>query len=394
MGKLSVVVGGQYGSEAKGAVAAWLTKNSPYGNVTVVRVAGPNAGHTAYDGQGRAWALRQIPVGMVSNLDARGVIGDGSEIDLPVLLDEILALENAGIPILPRLAISPLATFLTEAHHHREQDLGMHKAIGSTAKGIGAARADRIMRVAKTYHTMGCLIPEFYQLHYPDRWREDQLNPDFVDLLYRLSLAFSWSVTGAYLADALDGHVIIEGTQGYGLGLHRIDYPRVTSSDTRAIDFLAMAGLNPWHHKVTDFEVWVVVRAYPIRVAGDSGPLYKETTWSELGLAEELTTVTKKVRRVGLWDQSLFDAAVIGNGGSSHVRVAYSMADQETPALAGVHGVYDDELKDKLTKPQRLALEEIRTKTRGLAHYIGTGPNSQIWTPQSIRRRSHAGWAI
>ena len=66
MGKLQVIVGGQAGSEAKGHVAAQLASPelTPEG-LAAVRVAGPNAGHSAVDATGRKWALRQIPVAAV-----------------------------------------------------------------------------------------------------------------------------------------------------------------------------------------------------------------------------------------------------------------------------------------------------------------------------------------
>jgi adenylosuccinate synthase len=36
----------------------------------------------------------------------------------------------------------------------------------------------------------------------------------------------------------------------------------------------------------------------------------KETTWEALGVAPEITTVTKKVRRVSEWDDEVFEKAV------------------------------------------------------------------------------------
>jgi adenylosuccinate synthase len=378
MGKLTVVVGGQYGSEAKGAVTAWLARLNKDEPTSVVRVAGPNAGHTAYDATGKAWALRQVPVGLVSNLEAVGVIADGSEVDLPVLLDEIDQLERGGIPVRQRLAISRHATLLTDEHRNRETGDGIAKRIGSTGKGIGAARADRIMRTADTYNTVkakGLTMEEFCRENYAD--------PGFRDLLDKLKIDFddlfvSGSISEYLREIAVMGfHIIIEGTQGYGLGLHRPEYPQVTSSDTRAIDFCAMAGINPWDPGVDEFEVYVVVRAFPIRVAGNSGPLKDETTWEELGLPEERTTVTKKVRRVGGWDQVLFDQAVAANGGPRRVRVAYTMADQEVAALAGLQGNAND-LMSTMTQEQVGAIGKIIEKTRGLVTYVGTGPNSQI----------------
>jgi adenylosuccinate synthase len=137
-----------------------------------------------------------------------------------------------------------------------------------------------------------------------------------------------------------NGKVLIEGTQGYGLGLHTRFYPQTTSSDCRAIDFLAMAGINPWDvHMNSSFglglRVWVVARVYPIRVAGNSGPLRGEMSWDALGLPEERTTVTQKVRRVGLFDPDLLAEAVRANGGSPVVKVALTMVDQMFPECAG-----------------------------------------------------------
>lgn len=370
MGKLSVVVGGQYGSEAKGTVTAFLARTSQ-GPTVVVRVAGPNAGHTAYDPEGRAWALRQIPVGMVVNPDVVGVIADGSEIDVPVLVSEIIALEEAGINILDRLAVSVDATLLTDSHRSMETQLGMSGSIGSTAKGIGAARADRIMRMAETYRTAVRKHGSFSA--FCDYAYAEEIPPALKE---GLSKVFTTGLSDYLSVHLVCGsHVVIEGTQGFGLGVHQPHYPQTTSSDTRAIDFLAMAGLNPWDEGVEDFSVWVVARAYPIRVAGNSGPLYQETTWAELGLPEEKTTVTKKVRRVGCWDQQLFDRAVVANG-RGKVTVAYTMADQEFPYLAGLHGSISSL---KLTQKQADAISEIINRTHGLVDYIGTSPNTQIW---------------
>ena len=65
--KLDVVVGAQYGSEAKGHLVADLAaRRMKEGlNPLVVRVAGPNAGHTGYDHNGKPWALRSVPVAAV-----------------------------------------------------------------------------------------------------------------------------------------------------------------------------------------------------------------------------------------------------------------------------------------------------------------------------------------
>lgn len=332
-GHLSVIVGAQFGSEGKGAIAAALTNL----DTAVVRVAGPNAGHTAVDVQGRTWALRQVPVGAVVG-QGPVIIAAGSEVDLDVLHQEVDSLDAAGHEVSRRLAVDSQATVIEP--RHKAAEAALVGAVGSTGKGIGAARADRLMRQASTYGE-------------GRRWS----HPATADLM------------NEYLARG--GHVLIEGTQGYGLGLHAGHYPQCTSSDTRAIDMLAMAGISPWCESVTDFEVVVVARTNPIRVAGNSGPLKGETTWDELGLPTERTTVTKKVRRVGTWDPDLVRSAVTANGRGGHVWVALTMFDHEFPELAGrTCGPIGPEATEWVRRAESQAGAPIRL--------LGTGPATWI----------------
>jgi adenylosuccinate synthase len=108
--------------------------------------------------------------------------------------------------------------------------------------------------------------------------------------------------------------IVIEGSQGFGLSLlHGGYYPHATSRDTTAGTFLGEAGLSPIDVK----DVTLVLRAHPIRVAGNSGPLLNETTWESIaksaGLPQgynELTTATKKIRRVGQFDPIMVRRAI------------------------------------------------------------------------------------
>lgn len=350
-GKLSVVVGGQFGSEGKGHLVAWLSKQStPNGEPPiVVRVAGPNAGHSAVDDNGITWALRQVPVAAVSNPDARLFIAAGSEVDFDVLLHEILQLDDAGFHVSSRLTVDPNATWLTAAHRLKESE-GSTAKHGSTGKGIGEARSDRALRKA-------------FQVK---DWYESE--PSYPP--------FHMEPTAQILIEELrrGAHVIIEGTQGYGLGVHSEFYPFATSSDCRAIDFLAMAGISPW--VVDKPDVWVVIRPYPIRIAGNSGPLKDETTWEELGLPSELTTVTRKTRRVGGWDAGLVRDAVRANGGN--VKIAFCMADQVVPDVAGLDG---GEFVFNPTSPLGQWVNRIENAVGDASQvlWIGTGPGTAIW---------------
>lgn len=345
MTKLTVVVGGQYGSEGKGAVVGHLARNAD-ARTTVIRVAGPNAGHTAYDQTGREWKLRAVPVAAVTSLTCQLHIAAGSEVDPIVLADEVTALDEAGFGVSARLTVHPAATILLPDHIATEAMQGIVGRIGSTGKGVGAARADRINRHAST-------AGELF------RHRPAVLCPD-----------------GPFNLDGNE-HVIVEGTQGYGLGLHTRQYPQVTSSDCRAIDFLGMAGISPWSLDVDRIMVWVVARMYPIRVAGNSGPLKDETTWADLGLPEERTTVTNKVRRVGAWDDELLAEAIYANGGGawhSDVKIALTMVDQRFPKLRDLTdsdqlGAHEDAVEWMTDMQDRMETDI------GL---IGTGPNSMM----------------
>jgi adenylosuccinate synthase len=346
VGTIQAVVGSQFGSEGKGAVGAYLGRNYEDGDC-FVRVAGPNAGHTAYDAKGVAFAFRQLPVASVVNGEAEIVIAAGSEIEPAVLASEISLAESHGHSIRERLVVDPHATVITDEHKAREASLV--GAIGSTGKGIGAARADRLMRKAITW---GEWASE------NDHHEEFGVTGDTARMLNH------------YL-EIGNNKVMLEGTQGYGLGLHTRYYPQVTSSDCRAIDFLAMAGINPYGHNV---EVWLATRVYPIRVAGNSGPLKGETTWGGLGLKEERTTVTKKVRRVGGWDSELVRRAVQANGPAVS-RIALTMLDQHDPEVEswqGPHGI-----AQLPTKSQEM-IHKVQDATGCLVALAGTSPWTMI----------------
>lgn len=349
MGKTMVVVGGQFGSEGKGAIAGYLGSRDER-PLAAVRVAGPNAGHSALDKDNVKWALRHIPVVAVTNPTCQLVIGAGSEIDEEVLESEIERLENAGIPVKDRLWIDGEATVIESTDKSEEEELVA--GIGSTGKGIGSARARRAMRSAPLWRHGHDEIDGR-----PARW------PDTAEILNK------------FLQEG--GDVLIEGTQGYGLGLHAGHYPKCTSSDCRAIDFLAMAGVSPWSPWVSQLEVWVVLRTYPIRVAGPSGEMHEEVSWDELGritngyIRPEKTTVTQKVRRVGKWDKDLAATAVRANGGQA-AHIALTFFDYWFPELAGVTDWRD------LEQHHRDQIAGIEDQVGARVGLVGTGPGSVI----------------
>ena len=83
-GKLAVLVGGQYGSEGKGAIA----KHVAFDFNVHVRVGSPNAGHTFY-WEGAKHVMQSIPCGWI-NPYATIIIGRGALLNMKQLTKEEL----------------------------------------------------------------------------------------------------------------------------------------------------------------------------------------------------------------------------------------------------------------------------------------------------------------
>lgn len=353
IGRLIVVVGGQFGSEGKGHLTAQLSARMAPDSL-VIRTGGPNAGHTVWQGE-TEHKLRMLPTPVAVRDDIYVALAPKSVVD-----PEILRVEIARFPNRTAL-VDFRATILQNIHKEKEEiDEVMHE-IGSTRKGIGQARMSRIARTAQTAG---------------DLWGADQMSADPGIMTTDVqNLAY------ATLAGGRD--VLIEAAQGYGLGLHTPYYPYTTSADCTALDALADCMIAPWAFGIAP-QIWVAIRPYPIRVAGTSGPLFEETSWAELDLPEERTTVTNKVRRVGHWDPDLVRAAVFANGGGKpphgRVKIGLMMADQVVPELSGVT---DIAMVTKLINSQQSQLatlidEVVEDSGAGIGA-LGTGPRTMVF---------------
>jgi adenylosuccinate synthase len=229
-------------------------------------------------------------------------------INVEALMDEIAASEVD----VERLTIDRHATIITDEHRSAEQRLTA--TISSTGQGVGFATAGRI-----TDRGEGCLLAK-----------------DVAEL--RPFLGDGLAILDGVLRQG--GRVFVEGTQGGGLSLHHGPYPYVTSRETNASGILAEAGVPP--HRVR--RVIMVVRSYPIRVANPkgrpskkktSGPLASEIKWKNVSersgldltslIAQEQTTTTKRLRRVGEFDWELLRSSAMLN---SPTDIALTFADQ------------------------------------------------------------------
>jgi adenylosuccinate synthase len=280
---VTVVVGGQFGSEGKGKVAHALANEMRA--AAAVRVGGPNSGHTVIGERGHPLIFRQLPTASLIP-SCLSIIPAGAYVDTHLLLREF-----SGVHLTPsRLAIDPNAVLITGNDAASEQQLGLREMIGSTLSGTGSAVLRRIGRERNV--ALAATSNELRQFVRP-----------VVPILRQLL------TEGA--------RVIVEGTQGFGLSLvHSPYYPYVTSRDTTAAGFLSEVGLSP----LDVDDIVLVLRAFPIRVAGNSGPLPRETDWqritAECGSCTplvEYTSVTRAVRRVAYFDAAIVREAILVN---------------------------------------------------------------------------------
>jgi adenylosuccinate synthase len=330
---ISVVVGGQFGSEGKGKTAHEIARRTKA--AIVVRVGGTNSGHTAVDEAGKTWALRQLPASVLAP-DTVAILPPGALIDPEILHREVEALRLNR----RRLIVSPYATVITDADKEAERKTGLIAQIGSTGSGTGAALIRRIGRQSQQTILAGDHPALKRYLGDTSEFMREMLNKN------------RW--------------IVIEGSQGFGLSLlHGGYYPKATSRDTTAGTFIGEVGLSP--RDVED--ITLVIRAHPIRVAGDSGKLSGETTWAKIakaaGLPEgycELSTATKRIRRVGRFDAKLVKRAIEAN---NPTRIVLNHFDYVHHAV-----------RNRVFHMRALAfLKKVETDIGREIDWVGTGPD-------------------
>lgn len=289
--KINLIIDLQFGSTGKGLIAGFMAHHTEPD--TLVTAWAPNAGHTYIDGTGRKYVHRMVANGIVSPALRYLMIGPGSVIDPQILKDEIRAnhdhLKDVSIYVHQNAAV-----VLPE---HLEREADSMTSIASTKKGVGAALISRIERNPFRMNTAGALLRRDF---------------DVVDSAQWLNI-----LDGAEL-------VQIEGAQGYSLSMYHGMYPYTTSRDVSVHQVLADCGIP---YGWGDVRVTGTCRTYPIRVGnrydangemvGWSGPHWPdqvEIPWSEIGVAPELTTVTKLPRRIFTFSAMEIAQATMMNG--------------------------------------------------------------------------------
>lgn len=281
--KAYAVVDGQFGSTGKGLAVEMLQRLQLADGINVLSNAGPNSGHTSYYGD-KAQVLMQLPTYAVQEAlmkpekQVTCLLTDGAIVDPARLIEEVERYPNLTV------WVSHVAAVVTDEVKADEQTLV--DRIGSTGKGTGAALASKIMRGSNV--AMNC--PELSE--HP-QIGVGEIAPD--EPFY-------------------EGKVpqLLEVSQGFSLGLNQEFYPHCTSRECTVTQAILDAKIHPHDYK----DCMMVVRTFPIRVAGNSGPGYrdqKEITWEDVGVEPEFTTVTKKQRRVFTWSDEQFASALFAN---------------------------------------------------------------------------------
>lgn len=306
--QLDLIIDLQYGSTGKGLLAGYLARKNNYD--TVCTAWGPNAGHTNIDEHGRKFVHTMLANAITCPTLRRVMIGPGSVLDLDKLHDEIEQCMDILRERKITIYVHPHATVATQADRSEESIKMM--AIGSTAKGVGAAMIRKITRQP------GDLAVARDFVHHPVFTPMDPED----DPVVLVANPMHWP---ALFAEAQQ--ILVEGAQGFGLSMSHGFYPYTTSRDVTPMQILADCGV-PWSKMDLDrLRIYGTARTYPIRVAnrysedgtqiGYSGPCYpdqRELKWAELGREPELTTVTKLPRRIFTFSemQMQFAAAMCG----------------------------------------------------------------------------------
>lgn len=388
---VDIVVGLQAGSEGKGKVVSLIAEKY----TALVRTGGPNAAHTVYY-QGEPVSFHQIPCGALHAPNAKLVLGANAQIDIEYLMKEIEILKQYNMfndhkYNQPRLIIDHQATVIDPVDkiaenggrmpdcgelyfHPKDCDihnnelggtcLGCDKLpedsawakLGSTTHGAGANLIRKIARGTKM-----ATLPGDFEGKITLAKDHPQLK-DFID------------DTADYLNRLVDlgMPVLLEGTQGSVLSLHHGYYPKTTSRDTNASNWCSDAGISPLAIR----DIYGVARTYPIRVAGNSGPMSGgEISWEEVTrragskeLIEEITTATKRRRRVFLFgDRDFMKAKNINR--PTHYTLTF--ADYFNIKDFGVNKW------DSLSKETKNSIEELEVKTGVHFNIVSTGPKTE-----------------
>ena len=386
---VTVVVGAQFGDEAKGKISDFLAANARY----VVRTGGgPNAGHSIHLAEGPV-VLHQLACGVLRP-EVTAIDGPGMVID-PMGLEHEMAELDARHLLKGRIVLSDRAHVILPVH--RAEDAWEEKvraaqsgsaSVGTTLRGIGPAYADRAgrfgLRLADL--TRPAVLAERLSLlyatkaHVPDLPPREDLLQQLTEIGGRLSPMIQPTEPILWEAIRRGENILLEGAQSALLDVDFGTYPYVTSSHPTSAGALVGSGIPPQELD----EVLGVSKAYATRVGAGPFPTEETGAVGEYLQREgnERGATTGRPRRCGWIDLVLLRYAARLNGFSA---MAITKVDvlgglEEVPVCVG----YDDPEGGKRIEYPPTEAEEFR----GLTPVYEKLPGWPEFTPR-LKERVH-----
>jgi adenylosuccinate synthase len=285
-----IVLGTQYGDEAKGKITNALSKEGNYTHV-VRYSGGGNAGHTITH-NGKTFITHIVPVGvfewnvMKEQLNSwhnpsfklrvpMSIIGPNCVVHPESFFKEIEELRTGGLEINNHmLKISTNAHIVEDSHI--VEDIEKDK-IGSTKRGITFAYRDKILKSGRR----ACDVPELAD------WLCDPIE----------------ELCGEHR------QILFEGAQGFGLDISFGDYPYVTSSS--CLSSVAMLnGVPPQGLR----DIWGAAKIYETYVGTKKFHGVGEVFDKLQQIGNEFGATTGRARQCNWLDLSFLSKSIYVNG--------------------------------------------------------------------------------
>lgn len=306
-----VVVGMQWGDEAKGKIVDYLAQSANF----VVRFnGGNNAGHTVVVGD-EIYKFHTVPVGVLND-GVTAVITDGVVLDPSVFVGELSGLQARGITA-DRIKISGNTHVLLPYHRVLDQLEETRKGsnkIGTTGRGIGPCYADKMSRI-------GIRMWEFIDpVRFKTRLNEviiykneiitkifgqepldtDEIFAEYSEYAKQMKPYVCDTMNLLYEASRDCSDILFEGAHGSLLDIDHGTYPFATSSHCIAGGSTLGTGVGP---TMID-KVIGVAKAYTTRVGEGPCPteLFDKTADFIRERGKEYGTTTGRPRRCGWFD--------------------------------------------------------------------------------------------
>ncbi len=323
LGQVIYIAGIQWGDEGKGKLVDILSGQY---DIIARSAGGANAGHTICVNEGgetKKYVFHLMPSGILRD-GKICLIGNGTVINIPTLLEEVTQLKNQGIDIKGRILISDRAHLLLDYHKiidgiQEERKKG--KKVGTTLRGIGPAYTDKISRI-------GIRVGDLLDFNsFAEKLRANaERHMETYDFEFDIEKEINYykdaiEVIGEYIVNTTEfvhesyrdnKSILIEGAQGTHLDIDHGTYPYVTSSNTTSGGACTGVGFPP--NKIDN--IVGIMKAYTTRVG--EGPFPTELGDMEGKMMQEqgseFGATTGRPRRCGWLDLIATQNAIDLNG--------------------------------------------------------------------------------